>query len=116
MQLKRQKTLQVSVVAPGVLQEKRLGINSVRFTPPAPSPKSSVAPWLIAGIAYCCRRRRIKNGSPPSTVWVANPPSYRPIHEPSPQAAYEVHMTPGAPPGYTPMYVPEYKTAWDARY
>jgi hypothetical protein len=77
--------------------------------------KSSVAPWLtgliagiclvlillIAGMACYCRRRRIKNGSPLSTVWVANPPSYRPIHEPSPQAAYDVHMAPGAPPGYT---------------
>ena len=92
--------------------------------------KSSVAPWLIgliagvgllfvllvAGVACCCRRRRVKNSSTPSTAWVANPPSYRPLHDPSPQAAYDMHMAPGAAPGYTPAYTPEYKTAWDARY
>lgn len=92
--------------------------------------RSSVAPWLIGlvagiglllillitGIACCCRRRRIKNAPAPSTAWGANPPSYHPIYAPSPQAAYDMHMAPGAPPGYTPTYVPQYKTAWDARY
>ncbi|KAG8214531.1 aspartic peptidase domain-containing protein [Butyriboletus roseoflavus] len=94
------------------------------------SSESSLAPWviglvagiglvlilLIAGITCCCRRRRIKNASAPDTAWVGNPPSYRPIYEPSPQAAYDIHMAPSAPPGYTPMYMPEYKTAWDAHY
>ncbi|KAH0831987.1 aspartic peptidase domain-containing protein [Lanmaoa asiatica] len=99
-------------------------------SPSGSKSKSLMAPWLIGliagiglllillitGIACCCRRRRIKNASVHDTVWVANPPSYRPIYEPSPQAAYDIHMAPGAPPGYTPAYVPEYKTAWDARY
>lgn len=71
---------------------------------------------LVTGIVCCNRRRRIRNTTAPATAWAANPPSYRPIHEPSPQAAYDIHMAPGAPPGYTPAYVPEYKTAWDARY
>lgn len=92
--------------------------------------KSPVAPWLIglvagiglvlillvAGMVYCCRRRRIKNASAPGAAWVVDPPSYRPIYEPSPQAAYDMHMAHDTSPGYTPMYVPEYKTAWDARY
>ncbi|KAF8555756.1 acid protease [Imleria badia] len=92
--------------------------------------KSSMAPWLIgliagiglllillvAGVACCCRRRRVKNVLTPGTPWIANQPSYRPIHDPSPQAAYDMHMASGAPPGYTPAYTPGYKTVWDARY
>jgi len=92
--------------------------------------KSSMSPWLIGlitgialllilfivGIACYSRRRRIKNASAPGTAWATNPSSYQPIYDPSPQAAYDMHMAPGAPPGYTPAYVPEYKTAWDARY
>jgi len=95
------------------------------------SNRRSPATWLIALIAgaaivllllviavVCCcrRRRRLQNAPAPGTGWVVDAPSYRPIHEPSPQAAYEMHMGPGPLPGYTPAYVPEYKTAWDARY
>ncbi|KAF8133713.1 aspartic peptidase domain-containing protein [Boletus edulis] len=71
---------------------------------------------LVAGLVCCCRRRRTNNTMAPKTAWVPNVPSYRPIHEPSPQAAYDMHMAPAAPPGYAPTYAPEYRTAWDARY
>lgn len=98
--------------------------------PPSSKSKSSMSPWLIGliagivlllilliiGIVCYSRRRRVKNTSAPGTAWAASPSSYRPIHDPSPQAAYDMYMGPGAPPGYTPAYVPEYKTAWDARY
>ena len=123
------------------------------------STSSSISPWLIAAIAVaglvlvlllavivrCCRRRRVKSATTSAAVWPVNAPSYRPLHDPSPQAAYDMHMVPGTawsanPPsyqqvyepspqaassmrmgsgalsGYTPAYVPGYETAWDARY
>ncbi|KAG9315853.1 aspartic peptidase domain-containing protein [Chiua virens] len=73
---------------------------------------------LVCGAIYY-RRRRARNASVPSGGWVATAPqaNYQPIYEPSPQAAYDIHMAPqAAHPGYTPAYVPEYKTAWDAHY
>lgn len=48
MQLKRRKTLQMFVVAPGVLQGQKMGTNSVQFTPPAPS--SSLHGWSTGSL------------------------------------------------------------------
>ncbi|KIJ62531.1 hypothetical protein HYDPIDRAFT_93865 [Hydnomerulius pinastri MD-312] len=94
--------------------------------------KSKLAPWIIGVIVggvvllillalcvycCCCRRRTKATAATPGNAWSGyGAQSYRPINEPSPQAAYDMHMAPGATPGYTPAYVPEYKTAWDARY
>ena len=71
---------------------------------------------LAACLACCFRRRRVRNAAAPSAHWTANPTNYRRINEPSPQAAYDIHMAPLNPPAYTPAYAPEYRTAWDPRY
>ncbi|KAF9220897.1 acid protease [Gyrodon lividus] len=90
---------------------------------------SQLAPWVIGAIAavlillalciYCCRHhRRVKStAAAPGNVWTGySVQSYRPINEPSPHAAIDMHMGLGAAPAYTPNYVPEYKTAWDSHY
>ncbi|KAH7885425.1 aspartic peptidase domain-containing protein [Phlebopus sp. FC_14] len=93
---------------------------------------NKLAPWIIGVIVggavllilfvsciwCCCFRRRNKHKTAPTTnVWTGyNARNYRPVNEPSPEAAYDVHMTPSAAPGYTPAYVPEYKTAWDSHH
>jgi hypothetical protein len=55
-------------------------------------------------VYYCCRRRRSQR--------VSSTPSYRPLYDPSPQGAYDMHLAPNA----NPAYAPEYKSAWDAHY
>jgi hypothetical protein len=70
---------------------------------------------VLASCIYCCRRRRSKLASTSASTqsaWVPYEPQYRPLQDPSPQAAYDMHMAPGARPGYAP----EYRNAWDAHY
>ncbi|KAG2155770.1 aspartic peptidase domain-containing protein [Suillus bovinus] len=46
-------------------------------------------------------------------AWVPYAPqSYRPLYDPSPQAAYDMHLASNA----NPARAPEYKSAWDAHY
>lgn len=64
-------------------------------------------------IYYCCRRRRSPRVSSTQAAWVPYAPqSYRPLYDPSPQGAYDMHLAPNA----NPAYAPEYKSAWDAHY
>ncbi|KAG2151454.1 aspartic peptidase domain-containing protein [Suillus clintonianus] len=71
---------------------------------------------FILGICVyycCCRRRSQRVSAPTQAAWVPyGPQSYRPLHDPSPQGAHDMHMPPNANPGYAP----EYQSAWDARY
>ncbi|KAG1766173.1 aspartic peptidase domain-containing protein [Suillus occidentalis] len=62
---------------------------------------------------YCCRRRRSQRVSSTQAAWVPYAPqSYRPLYDPSPQGAHDMHLAPNA----NPAYAPEYKSAWDAHY
>ncbi|KAG1780516.1 aspartic peptidase domain-containing protein [Suillus placidus] len=64
-------------------------------------------------IYYCCRRRRSPRVSSTQAAWVPYAPqSYRPLYDPSPQGAYDMHLAPNA----NSAYAPEYKSAWDAHY
>ncbi|KAG1855897.1 aspartic peptidase domain-containing protein [Suillus tomentosus] len=70
---------------------------------------------LLLGICiyYCCRRRRLQRVSSTQATWVPYAPqSYRPLYDPSPQGAYDMHLAPNA----NPVHVPEYRSAWDAHY
>jgi len=73
---------------------------------------------LLVGLVCCCcccRRRKNNKAPAPVSAW-ANTQSYRPLNDPSPQAAYDIHMAPGAPRGYNPPQPPQYSTAWDSRH
>lgn len=62
---------------------------------------------------YCCRRRRSQHVSSTQAAWVPYAPqNYRPLYDPSPQGAYDMHLAPNA----NPAYAHEYKSAWDAHY
>lgn len=67
-------------------------------------------------IFCCCRRRRAKLASASASTqsaWVPyGPQNYRPLNDPSPQGAYDMHMMSNAKLGYAP----EYRSAWDAHY
>lgn len=68
---------------------------------------------LAICIYYCCHRRRSQRVSSTQTAWVPYAPqSYRPLYDPSPQGAHDMHLTPNA----NPAHAPEYKSAWDAHY
>ncbi|OAX44350.1 acid protease [Rhizopogon vinicolor AM-OR11-026] len=72
---------------------------------------------LLGSCIYCCfRRRRSKLASASTQIqpaWVPyGPQTYRPLHDPSPQGASDMHMGPNANPGYAPKY----RNAWDAHY
>lgn len=77
-----------------------------------------VVSLLLLGccIFCCCRRRRAKLASASASTqaaWVPyGPQNYRPLNDPSPQGAYDMHMASNARPGYAP----EYRSAWDAHY
>ncbi|OJA17757.1 hypothetical protein AZE42_04865 [Rhizopogon vesiculosus] len=69
---------------------------------------------LLGSCIYCClrRRRRSKLASTSTQNQPYGPQTYRPLHDPSPQGAYDMHMAPNANPGYAPQY----RNAWDAHY
>ncbi|KIJ17962.1 eukaryotic aspartyl protease [Paxillus involutus ATCC 200175] len=111
----------------GYAEPDDLGI-LLHSTPVTTGSRSPLASWVVSVIAggvilfilimlcacCCCRRRRAKTTVVvPVNVWTGySVQSYRPIYEPSPQAATDMHVP---APAYTPTYVPEYKTAWDSR-
>jgi hypothetical protein len=111
----------------GYAEPDDLGI-LLHSTPVTTGSRSPLASWVVSVIAggvilfilimlcacCCCRRRRAKTTVVvPVNVWTGySVQSYRPIYEPSPQAATDMHVP---APAYTPAYVPEYKTAWDSR-
>ncbi|KAG1882672.1 aspartic peptidase domain-containing protein [Suillus subluteus] len=64
-------------------------------------------------VYYCCRRSRSQRVSPTQAAWVPYAPqSYRPLYDPTPQGAYDMHLAPNA----NPAHAPEYRSAWDAHY
>ncbi|KAG2125547.1 aspartic peptidase domain-containing protein [Suillus cothurnatus] len=73
-----------------------------------------VSVFLLGICVYCCcRRRRSQHASSAQAAWVPYAPqSYRPLYDPSPQGAYDMHLAPNA----NRAHAPEYQSAWDAHY
>jgi len=83
---------------------------------------------LLIGLCLCCSRRRSAQKTTTGGVMGFGGQTYRPLHEPAPNAAYETHALPNlgysggqygeAPPNYGAPHQPpynqqQYQTAWD---
>jgi hypothetical protein len=85
--------------------------------------------FLLIGLCICCSRNRsIRKTTTTGGVMGFGGPTYQPLHDPAPNAAYETHTLPNlgynggqAPPAYGGYPQPHppmggYQTAWDHRY